>query len=53
MIDDAINIAFEPSDPDVVWEHYLETCRQSGVAPVCLSYALFTHGRGEAGNPRV
>ena len=21
--------------------------------PVCLSYALFTHGRGEAGNPRV
>ena len=33
-IDDAFNIAFDPRDPVIVWEHYLETCRRSGVQPV-------------------
>ena len=27
MPDDPIDIEFEPPDADVVWEHYLETCR--------------------------
>jgi hypothetical protein len=36
MLDDdkAIEIEFDPPDPDVVWEHYLETCRRAGVEPV-------------------
>ena len=38
--DDAIEIPFDPPDPDVVWEHYLETCRRAGVTPVSWEQAL-------------
>ncbi len=40
MIDDAINIAFKPPDPDVVWEHYRETYRRAGVTPLSRERAL-------------
>jgi hypothetical protein len=32
--DDALVIPFDPPDADVVWEHYLETCRRAGIEPV-------------------
>ena len=41
MLDDdkAIQVKFEPPDADVVWEHYLETCRRAGVKPVSREHA--------------
>jgi len=33
MIDDPINIAFEPPDADIVWEHDLKTCAMLNVVP--------------------
>ena len=32
--DDAIEIQFDPPDPDRVYRNYLETCRRAGVTPV-------------------
>jgi hypothetical protein len=40
MIDDAIDIVFDPPDPDLTYRHYLETCRQSGVKPVSRERAF-------------
>ena len=40
MIGDPINVPFDPPDPDIVWEHYLETCRRAGVTPVSREQAL-------------
>lgn len=37
-IDNAIEIPFEPPDADIVWEHYLETCRRAA-APVSREQA--------------
>ena len=34
MIDDPINIEFDPLDADTVYDHYLETCRRAGVTPL-------------------
>jgi hypothetical protein len=34
MIDDAIDIAFDPPGPDLTYRNYLETCRRAGVTPV-------------------
>jgi hypothetical protein len=39
MIGDPIDVPFEPPDADVVWEHYLETCRRAGVTPVSREQA--------------
>jgi len=39
VIDDPINIPFDPPDPDIVWEHYRETCRRAGVEPVSREQA--------------
>ena len=38
--DDAINIAFDPPDPDLTYRNYLETCRCAGVTPVSREQAL-------------
>jgi len=38
--DDAIEIPFEPPDPDLTYRNYLETCRRSGVEPVPREQAL-------------
>ena len=32
--DDAIEIQFDPPDPDVTYAHYLETCPRAGIKPV-------------------
>ena len=37
--DDAINIAFDPPDPDLTYRNYLETCRRAGVEPVSREHA--------------
>jgi hypothetical protein len=37
--DNATNIPFDPPDPDIAWEHYLETCRRAGVTPVSREHA--------------
>ena len=35
MLDDnAIELQFDPPDPDVTYAHYLETCRRAGIKPV-------------------
>ena len=39
LADDPINIPFDPPDADIVWEHYLETCRRAGVTPVSREQA--------------
>jgi hypothetical protein len=39
MIVDPINVPFEPPDPDILWEHCLETCRRAGVTPVSCERA--------------
>ena len=58
MIDDPIKIAFVPPDPDIVWEHYLETCRRAGVTPVSREHAdglmqewTATFAAGMSGSP--
>ena len=33
MMDDPINIAFDPPDPDLTYRNYLETCRRLSVVP--------------------
>jgi len=38
--DDAIEIQFDPPDPDRVYRNYLETCRRAGVTPVSREQAL-------------
>ena len=44
--DDAIQIEFDPPDPDLICEHYLEICRRAGVEPVSRERAdkLITEG---------
>ena len=39
MIGDPVDVPFEPLDPDIVWEHYLETCRRAGIEPVPREHA--------------
>jgi hypothetical protein len=34
MLTDDVPVEFDPPDPDVVWEHYLETYRRAGAQPV-------------------
>jgi len=35
MLDDnAIELQFDPPDPDVTYAHCLETCRRAGVKPL-------------------
>ena len=34
MIDDAINIEFDPPDPDLTYRNYLRTCEMLGVEQV-------------------
>ena len=42
MLDDdnAIEIEFDPPDPDRVYRSYLETCPRAGVEPVSREHAL-------------
>jgi hypothetical protein len=39
MIGEPIIVPIDPPDADVVWEHYLETCRRAGVQPVSREQA--------------
>jgi hypothetical protein len=32
--DNAIELQFDPPDPDVTYAHYLETCQRAGINPV-------------------
>ena len=40
MPDDALQIAFDPPDPDRVYRHYLRTCAMLGVEPASREHAL-------------
>jgi len=37
--DDAIEIQFDPPDPDLTYARYLETCRRAGVTPASREHA--------------
>ena len=38
--DDALEISFDPPDPELTYRHYLRTCEMLGVEPVSREQAL-------------